>query len=296
VLVVSRMKVCPSCRTRFESTDWTCPNCAARPAFHDGFACFAPEFAEINEGSPAGVHHYFDALQERSFWFRGRRRIIQSLVACYCPAAKSFLEVGCGPGFVLAGLRTMLPEAKLVAAELYLHGLPYAARRVTPPAEFIQADCMALPYDAEFDAVGAFDVLEHVERDADALAAMRRVLRPGGIILLTVPQHPWLWSRVDEIDQHKRRYRRGELAARLRNTGYSILCDTSFMFFLLPAMFLKRLAVDRRTSFYPDIEYALPLPVDRLFEGVLEIERLAIGLGVRFPIGGSRAIVARREL
>ena len=111
-----------------------------RPAFHDGFACFAPHFADINEGSPEGVHHYFDARQEQSFWFRGRRRILQSLVARYCPDARSFLEVGCGPGFVLAGLRAVLPEAELVASEIYLHGLPYAARRVSPPVEFIQAD------------------------------------------------------------------------------------------------------------------------------------------------------------
>jgi ubiquinone/menaquinone biosynthesis C-methylase UbiE len=289
------MKLCPSCRIPFDSTDWTCPNCGARPEFIGGFACFAPELAQSNEGSPEGVHHYFDARQERSFWFRGRRRIIKSLAARYCPDAKSFLEVGCGPGFVLAGLREVLPEAKLVASEIYLHGLPYAAKRVTPPVEFVQADCLSLPYDREFDALGAFDVLEHVEQDANALAEMRRVLKPGGVILLTVPQHPWLWSRVDKIDHHKRRYRRNELADRLRDTGYSVLCNTSFMFFLLPAMFLQRVAADRRNDYYPDAEYDLPRPVDRIFEGLLDIERRAIALGVRFPAGGSRLVVARRD-
>jgi SAM-dependent methyltransferase len=241
------------------------------------------------------VHHYFDALQERSFWFRGRRRIIQSLAERYCSDARSFLEVGCGPGFVLAGLREVLPAAKLVASEIYLHGLPYAARRVSPPVEFIQANCLALPYDREFDAVGAFDVLEHIEHDADALAEMRRALKPGGVVLLTVPQHPWLWSRVDEIDYHKRRYRSTELADRLRSTGYSVLFDTSFMFFLLPAMLVQRLAADRGREYYPDVEYALPRPVDRLFECILAMEQRAIGLGVRFPVGGSRAVVARRD-
>ncbi len=270
-------------------------DCAARPAFERGFACFAPQLAESNEGSPKEVHHFFDALQERSFWFRGRRRIIQSLVARYCPSAKSFLEVGCGPGFVLAGLRAVLPEAKFVASELYLHGLPYASRRVTAPAEFIQADCLALPYDSEFDAVGAFDVLEHIDPDAQALAEMRRVLRPGGVLLLTVPQHPWLWSRVDEIDHHKRRYRREELAARLHSAGYSVLCDTSFMFFLLPAMMVRQLMANCSKDDYPKVEYSLPRQLDRLFEGLLDVERRAIDLGFRFPVGGSRAVVARRE-
>ncbi len=182
-----------------------------------------------------------------------------------------------------------------MASEIYLHGLPYAARRVSPPVEFIQADCLALPYDREFDAVGAFDVIEHIDREADAIAEMRRALAPDGVIFLTVPQHPWLWSRVDEIDDHKRRYRRSELAARLRDSGFSVLCDTSFMFFLLPAMMAQRLVANRSSTYYPDVEYALPRPVDWLFERVLDVERYAISVGVRFPAGGSRVVVARRN-
>ena len=129
---------------------------------------------------------------------------------------------------------------------------------------------------SEFDAVGAFDVIEHIDREADAIAEMRRALAPDGVIFLTVPQHPWLWSRVDEIDDHKRRYRRGELSAKLRDSGFSVLCDTSFMFFLLPAMMAQRLAANRSSTYYPDVEYALPRPVDWLFERVLDLERHAI--------------------
>jgi SAM-dependent methyltransferase len=265
------------------------------PAFHDGFACFAPQLAESNEGLPEGMHHYLEPRQERNFWFRGRRRIIQSLASRYCAGAQSFLEVGAGSGFVLAGLREVLPEAKLVASEIYLHGLPYAARRVAPPVEFIQADCLALPYESEFDAAGAFDVLEHIERDVDALNEIRRVLKPNGVLLLTVPQHPWLWSRADEMSRHQRRYRRSDLIARLHGAGYEILCDTSFMFFLLPAMLAERLRSARREDYNRDVEFILPRPVDWAFDRILGIERLAIDLGIRFPVGGSRAVVARRD-
>jgi SAM-dependent methyltransferase len=289
------MKLCLVCRTSFESSDWTCPGCGARPALRDGFACFAQHLAESNTGLPEGMHHYLEPMQERSFWYRGRNRIIQSLVARYCSGAESFLEVGCGSGFVLSGLRAVLPKARLVASEIYLHGLPYAAQRVAAPAEFIQADCLALPYDGEFDALGAFDVLEHIERDADALIEMRRVLKPGGVLLLTVPQHPWLWSRIDEMAYHKRRYRRVELAARLRGTGYSVLCDTSFMFFLLPALLARRFVADRGDAYDRTGEFVLPRAVDWVFDRLLDLERLAIGLGIRFPAGGSRVVVARRD-
>ena len=248
------MKLCLSCRTPFESDDWTCPNCGVRPSIRRWLSCFAPQLARkatralprecttISTPGRKAVFGSVDAGESSSRWCR-----------VIVPDAKSFLEVGCGPGFVLSGLREVLPDATLVASEIYLHGLPYAARRVSPPVEFIQADCLALPYDQEFDAVGAFDVIEHIDREADAIAEMRRALAPDGVIFLTVPQHPWLWSRVDEIDDHKRRYRRGELSAKLRDSGFSVLCDTSFMFFLLPAMMAQRFAVNRSSTFYPDV-------------------------------------------
>ena len=62
----------------------------------------------------------------------------------------------------------------------------------------IQMDARSIPYTDEFDVVGAFDVLEHVEQDAEALSAMYRACRTGGGILITVPQHKFLWSAVDE--------------------------------------------------------------------------------------------------
>ena len=210
--------------------------------------------------------------------------------------ARSFLEVGCGPGFVLAGLREVLPQARLVASEIYsarpaLCGRGACRRRLNSSRP-IAWRCRTI---SEFDAVGAFDVIEHIDREADAIAEMRRALKPGGVIFLTVPQHPWLWSRVDEIDDHKRRYRRGELSARLRDSGFSVLCDTSFMFFLLPAMMAQRLVANRGSTYYPDVEYALPRPVDWLFERAAGLERHAIELGIRFPAGGSRVVVGATE-
>jgi len=66
------------------------------------------------------------------------------------------------------------------------------------------------------------------------------------------------------------------------------------MFFLLPAMMAQRLAANRSSTYYPDVEYALPRPVDWLFERVLDLERHAISVGIRFPAGSSRVVVARR--
>ena len=83
----------------------------------------------------------------------------------------------------------------------------------------------------------------------------------------------------------------------LRNDRVLVLCPKRLrdnMFFLLPAMMAQRFAVNRSSTFYPDAEYALPRPVDWLFERVIDLERHAINVGIRFPAGGSRVVVARR--
>ncbi len=75
----------------------------------------------------------------------------------------------------------------------------------------LQFDACAIPYKAEFDVIGAFDVIEHIEEDTAALTQMYQALKPGGGLLITVPQHRFLWSAVDEMSYHKRRYHRNEL-------------------------------------------------------------------------------------
>jgi SAM-dependent methyltransferase len=288
------MKLCMHCRRGFEAEGWICPACGHSPASIDGFPSFAPALAEAGAAMPAGAHHRLDQLQEQSFWFRGRNRLIQDLVLRFFPDAGTLLEVGCGSGFVLAGLRAVLPAAQLVGSEIYVHGLGYAAKRVGPPCELLQMDARSIPYEAEFDVIGAFDVLEHIDEDEAVLKEIQRTLKPGGGVMLTVPQHPSLWSKADELACHRRRYRRRELADKLRRNGFVILRDTSFISLLLPAMLLQRLMAARSDDYDPERELALPGAIDRLFEATLDVERWLIRVGIDLPLGGSRVVVARK--
>lgn len=256
---------------------------------------FAPDLAEAHGAMPAGAHQQLDRLQERSFWFRVRNRLIRDAVCRYAPSAANVLEVGCGSGYVLAGLRASLPVAQFVGAELSLDALAYAQARVGPPSEFMQMDACTIPFVDEFDVLGAFDVVEHVDDDEMVLAEIRRALKPGGLALLTVPQHPWLWSNADDFARHRRRYRRTELADKLKRAGFSVLRDTSFVTLLLPALVVQRLLPGRSKDYDPRSEFLLPRPIDRLFEVVLDIERRLIQSGTDLPIGGSRFVAARRD-
>jgi SAM-dependent methyltransferase len=239
----------------------------------------------------------FELLPEAeagSFWFRSRNRLIVWALRRYFPGARSFLEVGCGTGFVLQGLRETFPGLELTGVELYAEGLEVARRRV-PDARLVQVDARELPFDAEFDVVGSFDVLEHIEDDEAALAAIFRATAPGGGAVLAVPQHPRLWSAADEFGKHVRRYRRRELVAKVGRAGFRVERVTSFVTLLLPLMAVSRVTHRRLDESYdPVAELRHSRPLDLSLERVMDIERTLIRAGISLPAGGSLLVVARR--
>jgi len=245
------------------------------------------------EGFDATLFARLAAAEPRSFWFLNRNRVIEWALARAFPRATSLLEVGCGTGFVLAGLRAARPDLRLVGTELFEEGLSFARRRLGEQVVLHQADARTLPYDGEFDVVGAFDVLEHIAQDREALAGLARAAKPGGGVLLTVPQHPWLWSAQDDFAHHQRRYTRRGLLGLMRGVGLEPLLVTSFVSLPLPAMAVtrRRRAGDGDHDVIDDLVPAAP--VDRALRGVLALERGMLRAGVRFPAGGSLLVAGR---
>ena len=288
------MKRCPHCATVFENREWTCPECAFSPAFTAGFPAFAPELSGGGAGFKPEVFAELAALEADNFWFRARNRLILCAMRRYFPDLRHYLEIGCGTGFVLAAIRNAYPKAKITGSEVFSAGLPYAASRVKQ-TELLQMDARAIPYADEFDVIGAFDVLEHIAEDEVVLAEMLRAVRPGGGIVITVPQHPSLWSYQDEHACHVRRYRVGELRKKVLKAGFQLELETSFVSLLLPAMYLSRLALrEAPADGDASTELILPVLIDRLFGAMMTLERQLIRLGVRLPVGGSVLLVARK--
>src|SRR5690606_28048554 len=125
-------------------------------------------------------------------------------------------------------------------------------------ANFMQMDARRIPFIEEFDVVGAFDVLEHVEEDEVVLAEIHQALKPDGHIVLTVPQHTWLWSPSDDYAHHERRYGLNELGKKVQAAGFKIQRSTSFVALLLPLMLLSRLRTKKRPhAFDPTDELKL---------------------------------------
>lgn len=203
---------------------------------------------------------------------------------------RSFLEVGCGNGFVLAELHARRPDLRIAGTDLYPDGLRTARVRL-PHVPLVQADACHLPIAGQYDAVGIFDVLEHIDDDRCVLGELFRVVRPGGALLITVPQHRMLWSPMDDLACHRRRYARRELIDKVAGAGFRITRVSSFVSLLVPAMFAARYG--RRTADVQS-ELNLPRPLDRICERVMDVERALIRMGVSWPVGGSLLLVGSR--
>jgi len=287
------MKVCPACETRFSASDWTCPACGHVPPEISGVPSFAPELSAVTSGFDPAYFETLFRLEDGNFWFQARNRLILWAMHKYFPDCKRFLEVGCGTGFVLAAVSRAFPGLAPTGSELHAEGLAWTARRL-PRADFVQMDARRIPYDCEFDLVGAFDVIEHIDEDEQVLAQARQALRPRGGLLLTVPQHRFLWSASDDYAYHKRRYSRGELLAKVKRAGFAVKCCTSFVTMLLPALMASRLRIRSSRDFDPEAEFRLSPLMNQVLAAVMSAERALIRSGVRLPAGGSLLLAAER--
>ena len=289
------MKRCLACEAIFEAADWRCPKCGYQPTLRDEIYQFTEGPPDAHAGFKPEYFARLSQIEESNFWFRARNELIQWALRNYFPDAKSFFEVGCGTGFVLAGLHEKFPRLRLAGSEIFADGLAIAKARV-PNVELYQMDARRISFEGEFDVVGAFDVLEHVIEDENVLVQMFNAVRPGGGLLVTVPQHPFLWSASDQYAMHQRRYNRAELRAKVESARFLIERITSFNSLLLPFMIWSRLPRKRNHDFQPWREFEIGPALNRALESILNLERMAIRTGVSFPAGGSLLLIGRKTL
>jgi SAM-dependent methyltransferase len=241
---------------------------------------------------PEHAFSYLAAAEDRHWWFRSRNKmILWALLTKVRPFAK-YLEIGCGTGYVLQAVVRQFPSVHLSASEYYEAGLVHARKRV-PNCSFSTMDATKMTDHLVYDCIGCFDVIEHIEADQRVLNNFFRALRPGGSIVLTVPQHPWLWSQADAFAHHQRRYTAADLQRKLKLAGFSRTYYGSFVSLLLPVMIVQRFLA-RKRPYSPDQEFKISRALNSFLLSIMRIELLLIRLGVRFPVGGSLLIVAQK--
>ncbi|HEX7294914.1 MAG TPA: class I SAM-dependent methyltransferase, partial [Pyrinomonadaceae bacterium] len=168
------------------------------------------------------AHHYriVYEVEETHWWYVGRRLIIESLVERICSSIKSstprILDVGCGTG---ANLQMLAKHRNAEGVDVSQQAVAFCHHR--------GLDCVKLgaieqlPYENEsFDLVTALDVIEHLDDDVAGLGEIRRVLRPGGYVLVFVPAFMFLWGVQDDVSNHRRRYTLHGLLTALKEAGF----------------------------------------------------------------------------
>tara|TARA_B100001013_G_scaffold324420_2_gene235891 strand:- start:1257 stop:2141 length:885 start_codon:yes stop_codon:yes gene_type:complete len=292
------MKVCVNCDFAFQREEWECPECGKAPdggGGGGGYLCFVPKNCDANDAFNAEDFELLVEMEARNFWFTGRSMLLLWAFKRYFPAASSFFEVGCGTGFVLSGFFREVPHLVLAGSDLHSSALGFAQKRLDG-VPLYQIDACHVPFEKEFDAIGAFDVLEHIHDDERALEQMFRAVKPGGGIMITVPQHQILWSAVDGYSHHKRRYSSAELIRKVEAAGFVVGRVTSFLTLLLPLMILSRIRWKLgRSDYDPISELRISSFLNNVLGKFMSLERWFIQLGVSFPAGGSLLLVARRE-
>lgn len=181
-------------------------------------------------------------IQDRHWWFVGRRRIIGSFLEARLDPAPSagrrILDIGCGTGTMLGELRRF---GDVYGVDTEAAAVEFCHDQGESQVELAAGDTVPHP-DASFDLVSLLDVIEHVEDDQTLLGEARRVLRPGGHLLVTVPAFEWMWGEQDVIAHHVRRYTSRQLRDSLQRAGFDIGVLTHFNTILFPPIAAIRLA------------------------------------------------------
>lgn len=289
------MKVCLNCHSRIESDTWNCLRCGWRPDCIDGFMSFVNHNDRTASGFEAEYFPVLFDIERNHFWFRSRNRLIIWILKRFFPNIRNFIEIGCGTGFVLHAIQAAVPQLRVAGSELFAEGLVFARQRV-PKALLFQMDAENIPFVDEFDLLGVFDVLEHIADDRQVLRQFFAAIKEGGGIILTVPQHPALWSGFDEKSRHVRRYTRNELLEKISAAGFKTVFISSFVTFLLPFMIASRWKSSSDADPKEEVESArIPTLLNYVFELVLTFELILIRIGVSLPIGGSLVVVAKKQ-
>lgn len=230
--------------------------------------------------------------EDDHWWFCGRRSIGEAVIrGLGLPKGAKILEIGAGTGGNIAMLQKfgdvqaveMSDLARRIAWEKtgrdFLYG--YLPNNIPVSPDSVDLICL-------------FDVLEHVAEDEESLAAMRRLLKPNGKIVLTVPAHQWLWSTHDVGLHHQRRYSRSQLRERIEKAGYRIDKLTYTNAALFPVAMLARLADRLRKSDAASGQAMPPAPINAAMKALFSAESRIIR-NASLPFGVSLLAVFGRD-
>ena len=229
-------------------------------------------------------------LEDHYWWFVGRRRLALKLLRMHTRKEQpDVLDLGCGTGVVLRELKSWANPIGLDMSDL---ALGFCRQREL--ARLICGDGSQLPLrDGTMDAIIGLDIFEHIEDDVAAFSEAYRVLRPGGVLVLSVPAFRSLWGPHDVALMHHRRYRASEVRNRLSDAGFVVRRSTYSVFFLFPIVVVWRLFEKRKKGPAKASLVTLPKWLNSMLITLQNLEAFLL-CTMNLPWGSSVIAVAER--
>jgi SAM-dependent methyltransferase len=225
--------------------------------------------------------------EDHYWWYVSRRELVVEMVrGLPLPEDPLLVDVGCGTGATAAALGAF---GRVAGVDMSPLALERCRRRGL--THLMQGKAEAIPLASESaDVIVATDILEHMDDDSAGLAEFRRVLKPGGFAVVTVPAYQCLWSEHDDALMHKRRYVSGQMANRVRESGLGLVRLSYALAFLLPLALSRLLKRGRPTGRAPEAQILpLPGPVNGLF---IRFQRLETALLRRVSLPWGLSVLA----
>lgn len=288
------MIICPHCKNALiiKPDTINCSNCNHSIENIDGIWRFNAEIKENHTDYNADDLEILAKYEEKHFWFKRRRDFIKFFIQKYIPKTKTFIEIGAGTSFIAKDLQKHGYDVSV--GDMHINGLKMVKN--SNITKLYQFDLLSSPFKDEFDFVGMFDVLEHIEDEKHALFNIHQLLKENGYLVLTVPAHEWLWGEYDIIANHKRRYSSSDLAKLLSENGFKIIDSKNFFITLIPALLLRTAIQKKTTSSTQIIDNNLKINplVNYLLDFITSIEFQMLKY-LPCKIGGSIIVIAQKE-
>lgn len=235
-------------------------------------------------GSPSIEHPDY-------WWYRARTALLEQVLSEHVAEPVRLLDVGSADGPSVTWLRG---HGKHVALDVDPRGLASGG---------VCGSALELPFDdGVFDLVAAFDVIEHCEPEATALAEVSRVLAPGGRFFMSVPAYQWAWTHHDDHNQHFRRYTRARAVTAVESAGFEVIRATYVFTGTFPMFALDRLRSRLKERGRPAAALAadevpalpsVPAPVEKVLMGLTALDRRILR-SRNLPFGSSVVVAARK--
>jgi SAM-dependent methyltransferase len=232
---------------------------------------------------------------DEGWWFQAKEEIVASFLRTRVRDCSRIVVLACGGGVTVRHLRRLAPGCSILGFDIDPAAIAFCAT-VDPDGRYEVVDLeRELPCGVgTADVVVALDLLEHLEHDREVAQRVYDVLRPGGLFVVNVPAHPWLFSPHDSQLGHLRRYGPRQIDSMIADRGFLIRHSTPLFATTLLLLLAWRpmLRVSRQLATRSDVGRRLPRPIDRLLYAVARVEGWVARKGL--PFGSSQLVLAEK--